>query len=251
LESEYETAAAAGKLSELAVSMGRTKYFICRQAKLLGLTNQKRSKPYAIGKTGISWGSAGNPPHPRGALGHKHSISTKLAISLKSKKTWATWKAFSIGEMSPERRQAKSDFQVARMVSSPASANYSRTKSGRRSDLGDIFFRSSWEANYARYLNLLIKLKIVREWQYEPETFWFEAIRRGVRTYKPDFRVWYVGDNQPVYVEVKGWMDPKSKTKIARFRKYFPHHKLEVVAAKQYRAITQKWKSSIPTWEGK
>lgn len=46
LRAEYWIAAETGKLSELAEDMGRTKQFICRQAKLLGLTNKNRAKPY-------------------------------------------------------------------------------------------------------------------------------------------------------------------------------------------------------------
>jgi Holliday junction resolvase len=47
LLSEYWIAAETGKLDELAADMGRTKQFICRRAKALGLTDQKRRKPYA------------------------------------------------------------------------------------------------------------------------------------------------------------------------------------------------------------
>lgn len=44
LRNEYEAASASGKLIDLAKSMGRTKPFICRKARSLGLTNQKREK---------------------------------------------------------------------------------------------------------------------------------------------------------------------------------------------------------------
>ncbi len=46
LKADYAAAAANGKLDELAASMGRTKPFICRQARALGLTDQKRAKRY-------------------------------------------------------------------------------------------------------------------------------------------------------------------------------------------------------------
>ena len=124
------------------------------------------------------------------------------------------------------------------------------TKSGKRADLGDIFFRSAWEANYARYLNLLIRFKVVERWDFEPETFWFNKIKRGTRAYLPDFRVFYRHDSsRPVYVEIKGWMDSKSKTKIERFKRYYPQHKFEFVGQKEYNAIRNKWRSAIPNWE--
>lgn len=47
LLSEYSDFKSRGKLGDLAKKMGRTKPFICRQAKELGLTDQKSSRPYA------------------------------------------------------------------------------------------------------------------------------------------------------------------------------------------------------------
>lgn len=46
LRSEYWIAAETGKLAELAADMGRTKPFICTQARALGLTQQSRKRPY-------------------------------------------------------------------------------------------------------------------------------------------------------------------------------------------------------------
>src|SRR5574337_150635 len=70
-----------------------------------------------------------------------------------------------------------------------------RSAAGVRPDVSSsIYFRSAWESNYARYLNLLMKMGVVEEWSYEPETFWFEGVRRGTNSYKPDFRVRYKGD---------------------------------------------------------
>lgn len=131
----------------------------------------------------------------------------------------------------------------------PTQRMNSRSKAGRRPDLGNKFFRSTWEANYARYLNLLVKMGVVVSWEFEPETFWFDGIKRGVRSYLPDFRVFYKGDETPVYVEIKGYFDPKSKTKLKRMAKYHPQVRIELVDAKAYAAFRAKWKSAIPNWE--
>jgi hypothetical protein len=120
---------------------------------------------------------------------------------------------------------------------------------GRRADLGNAFFRSKMEANYARYLDLLKKMGAVIDWSYEPETFWFEEIKRGIRSYKPDFRVLYQGEKSAVLVEIKGYMDAKSKTKIRRFRKYYPQHRLEIVGPTEYAGIKRRWANAIPAWE--
>lgn len=47
LMNEYSSFKSKGKLDDLAKKMGRTKQFICRQARIFGLTNQHSPKPYA------------------------------------------------------------------------------------------------------------------------------------------------------------------------------------------------------------
>ncbi|MDI3563537.1 DUF1064 domain-containing protein [Bradyrhizobium sp. Arg816] len=248
LAGAYEAAANAGKLAELAKSMGRTKHFLCRKARDLGLTDKNRSKPSRL-KGAVLWNAPGRPPHPRGAAGLTHSPETKRSLSVKSRKMWEKWAEEKIGQMSDASRNRQSDLTAARHASGLMPKRYSRSKSGYRSDLGAIFFRSAWEANYARYLNLMIKLGVVQSWEFEPETFWFEKIKRGVRSYLPDFKVYYTGDDVPTFIEVKGWMDAKSKTKIKRFKKYYPQHRIEIVGSVEYRTITAQWASSIPNWE--
>lgn len=131
-----------------------------------------------------------------------------------------------------------------------ANAQYSRTHKGYRADLNNQYFRSSWEANYARYLNFLIKQKQITKWEYEPETFWFEKIRRGVRSYTPDFKV-FNNNGASEFHEIKGWMDRKSKTKIKRMGIYHPNIKLIVIDEKQYRVLSKQLRGLIPNWEGK
>lgn len=118
---------------------------------------------------------------------------------------------------------------------------------GKRSDLGGLFLRSSWEANYARYLNLLQAKGLIQKWEYEPETFWFEGIRRGTRSYTPDFRI--TDANGTRYVEVKGYMDQKSRTKLRRMAKYHPGIRLDVVAKTEYTLIKKAFSRACPGWE--
>lgn len=126
---------------------------------------------------------------------------------------------------------------------------YATTKKGKRPDLGEHSFKSRWEANFARYLNFLVKWNHIHSWDYEPDTFWFENIKRGVRSYCPDFKVWKSPDSEPYYIEVKGYMDNKSKTKIKRMKKYYPNVKLEVVDSKEYASIQREYAPMIPNWE--
>lgn len=110
------------------------------------------------------------------------------------------------------------------------------------------YFRSRWEANYARYLEYLKKHKEIKEWDHEPETFWFDGIKRGCRSYLPDFRV-TLNNGEVEFYEVKGWMDDRSKTKIKRMAKYHPDIKLIVIQEKEYNFIKKAVSPLIPDWE--
>lgn len=232
----------------LAAALGRPRTSICRIARKMGLTRkgrmseENRSKTIEAGKG--KWSRA---PHPRGACGLVHSEQTRKVISEKSKKTWELHKKTSAGLMSPERLQQLSDRQSVLMASANPEKMYSRGAAGYREDLGPIYFRSRWEANYARYLNWLMANGEIESWEYEPDTFWFEAIKRGVRSYKPDFKIREKG--KTYYVEVKGYMDAKSATKIKRMRIYYPDIELRVIAQKEYRDISRSVSALIPEWE--
>ena len=125
-----------------------------------------------------------------------------------------------------------------------------RGKGGKRPDLGDAYFRSAWEANYARYLNWLVSLGQIAGWDYEPETFQFDDIKRGSRFYTPDFRVRGT-DGSVEYHEVKGYMDQRSATKLKRFAARFPEKKLVLIDKSQYRSIAAKVSRIILGWEGR
>lgn len=110
------------------------------------------------------------------------------------------------------------------------------------------YYRSKWEANYARYLEWLrVNGKIV-SWQHEPDTFWFLAIKRGCRSYLPDFKVTYP-NGDVVYHEVKGWMDPRSATKLKRMAKYHPTVRMHVVQRREYVQVALNAARFIPEWE--
>ena len=119
---------------------------------------------------------------------------------------------------------------------------YSRAKGGKRKDLDNIYFRSSWEANMARYYNF-----IGVKWEFEPKTFVFKDIRRGSVSYTPDFYL----PEEDRWIEVKGWMDGKSKTKLKRFKNQYPeeYKKLTLITEKEYKEIERKMKYFIKNWE--
>jgi predicted nuclease of restriction endonuclease-like RecB superfamily len=54
------------------------------------------------------------------------------------------------------------------------------------------------------------------DFEFEPTVFAF-PIKRGTKAYTPDF---YIKEKN-IWVEVKGFLDPKSKIKLKRFKRYY------------------------------
>lgn len=102
-----------------------------------------------------------------------------------------------------------------------------------------IYFRSKWEANYALYLDFLIDHNEIEKWEFEPDTFVFDKIQFGTRSYTPDFKI-FNKDGSIEYHEVKGFMDSRSKTKLKRMQKYYPEIKIVLIDSSQYKAISKQ-----------
>ena len=120
-----------------------------------------------------------------------------------------------------------------------------RGRGGRRPDLGGVYFRSSWEANYARYLNHLVQVGDICRWEYEVDAFTLSSI-----SYLPDFKVW-VTSTKFEYHEVKGYMDSRSLNKIEAFRIERPDLPLVLVDKDAYHSIEHDVQTLIPGWEGR
>lgn len=248
-------------LNAFAREVGRDPGNVSRKAKLLGLeTNLKRRvveqrkvklRKYATDaelREAISERAKRmiqEKGHPRGMLGKHHSPEVREALSRVGQQRWAA--------MSEEDKTLQLDKQYAGIKAvggrNVAQMGRGSWKAGWR-DIGGKrnFYRSRWEANYARYLEWLKSVGEIADWKHEPETFWFDAIKRGVRSYKPDFRVWENNGSSALH-EVKGWFDARSKTTLKRMAKYHPQEKIIVVDGHVYRAIRRKVMGMIEGWE--
>lgn len=148
------------------------------------------------------------------------------------------------GKKLPEiTRKRISDAHVGKM---PLNLNrfgfgkFSNVKRGYFDINGErLFFRSKWEANYALYLNFLIKQNQINKWEYEKDVFIFEKIQFGTRSYRPDFKI-YKNDGSFEYHEIKGYMTQRSKTQIKRMAKYFPEVMLILITSKEYKELKSK-----------
>jgi hypothetical protein len=108
-----------------------------------------------------------------------------------------------------------------------------------------IFFRSSWEYYYAIFLEKLKQENKIIDYRHEPKTFWFNEIKRGVRSYLPDFCVTHL-DGSEEWAEVKGYFDSKSQTKMKRMAKYYPEVKIRLVGADWFKQNLKACKALEP-----
>jgi hypothetical protein len=181
--------------------------------------------------------------HPKGATGLVHTQEAKEKMSASSKKMWA-----NMSESEKDKRSMVSSLNARKSLAKGVIGTASWKAAWREIGGTRKFYRSRWEANYARYLEWMKKQGQIKSWEHEPKTFWFEGIKRGCLSYLPDFRVIDFYGNE-TYHEVKGWMDDRSKTKIKRMAKYHPDVILIVIEAKQYKAIEKSATKFIQGWE--
>jgi hypothetical protein len=127
-------------------------------------------------------------------------------------------------------------------VGSPARVRYPARKY-YRTDLG-IEFKSSMEANYARFLTY----KGVK-WEYEREilTFPHGASKIGIVLYIPDFKV--IFGKTTHFIEVKGFVDVQDMEKDRLTRRFYPWLKLSYILPRHYRLIQKYYAKYIPNWE--
>lgn len=234
-----------GKLEGFCKKHNRTKPFVSRMARKLGLSNIRRSGSEEYSKKTSErvkkW--IKDNGHPRGALGTKVSPETLKKMADGSKKYWETMTEEKLTE---RRRKTTKTRESNGTLYQPRNASW---KAAWRNIGGiDKYYRSRWEANYARYLQWLLENKKIANWQHEPETFWFDAVKRGCVSYLPDFKVTEI-DGSISYHEVKGWMDDRSKTKIKRMKKYYPEINLIIIEKKQYQELVKKVSGLINGWE--
>jgi hypothetical protein len=241
-------------LNALAAKIGRSRWGVAMKATRLGLARQSRAhlgpddaeeRARMSDRTRRQIATQG---HPRGALGMKHTAATLTAMSEASKRAWATPGSALRSESAA---QGRSDALHARQLGlrgKPRGHNRSTT-GGPREDLGGLYVRSAWEANYARYLSWLKKMGRVLAWEYEPRTFVFARIKRGTRSYTPDFMVTLAG-GRIEWHEVKGWLDQKSRTRLARMRRYYPNEKVVLIGADWFKsARANGLHRLVPNWE--
>jgi len=111
-----------------------------------------------------------------------------------------------------------------------------------------MFLKSMWEKLYCGYLHYLKKGGQIKDYWYESETFWFEGVKRGIVSYKPDFKVEHM-NGVVEYIEIKGYETSQDRTKWKRMAKYHPDVRLRVVGKDFFKNNSPKLKVLIKEWE--
>ena len=224
-------------INELAKHLGKDKTNVCRKAKELGLSTnrfRKRSNEMneLMGERMKTWIHVNG--HPTGYR--------ELRMCL------ACGKMMELQHSAKNKTCSRSCAATLRMRSEHI---FSRCNSGRRIDLNNQFFRSAYEANYARYLNYVTANSLfnIVSWQYEPDTFKFSKVSDSPKQYTPDFKVFY-GNYHCAYHEVKGWDYPKGIKARERFNKYYPNLELILIGEDFFaNAVNNGLSKLIPNWE--
>ena len=150
-----------------------------------------------------------------------------------------------------------------------AAANFARTKKGIRKDIHPTYsFKSATEANVARIFKHLSM-----KWKYEERAFTFEGYKTRPHVYIMDFEI--IGKKKLPdgfeygWIEVKGYMDARSRNKLRRYKKCWPEDaaKTTVIIYTKYKkkdiefceklgyrylfydVLTKKYAPLIDTWE--
>jgi len=111
-----------------------------------------------------------------------------------------------------------------------------------------MYLKSNWERKYCLYLSFMKKHGHILDYNYEPETFWFKGIKRGVVSYKPDFSAVFPS-GAVEFFEVKGYESSQDRTKYNRMRIYHPQVKLRVIGADWFKSNNKALKVLIREWD--
>ena len=93
---------------------------------------------------------------------------------------------------------------------------------GNRHTYNGCLLKSDAEYSFALLLDAIKECGRIVSWQYEPKTFWFDNIKRGTVSYKPDFLATWDNGNETWYEVKRGRVTQKDITKWRRMSLNYP-----------------------------
>lgn len=173
------------------------------------------------------------------AISRKHTELEGLRMSLAQIDKWCGVKHPLIGRKPTiEHRRHLSEARLKMLHNNSMNFTKKLYRSGRRSDLNNVYFRSCMEANFARILTY----KNI-EYDFETKSF---PLSNGT-SYTPDFFL----PKSNCYIELKGYMWPIAAKKLELFKKEYPEIKLNIIfyTGSIWKGLYEKYSKIIPTWE--
>lgn len=153
-------------------------------------------------------------------------------------------------------------------------SKFQNVKGGKADDLGNIRYRSTWERNVRRILDLLTAERHILAIEYEKTKLSFVGGQYRRNTcYLSDFRVIVSSDEITAvdwFIEVKGMLrrggrlagldlssirkrDHDSYVKLTAVQKQYPQiaKRMLVIGEREYRWLERRYAHRIPTWEAR
>lgn len=244
----YSNGFERGELAKLCLEQKLSKPNVARYARrVLRMTSRTRKVSadncLAVGVRMKKW--MATHEHPRGFLGGKHSSTARATMSQKSRLAWVLPESKRMARVIKMRR----GFEAKKGVAVAKHKGHGNWKSEWITIGGKTFFaRSTWELNYALYLEAAKNHGKIKEWDHEVKSFWFPVGKlKQSLTYTPDFKVQLL-DGTVEYREVKGWMDPRSISQLDRMKQHFPEIKIRVIDKFWFRKNAPIMAQIIPKW---
>jgi len=216
------------------------------------------------GRTGIPLSEESREKLSEKLMGHFVSEETRIKIGLSglgrlpwnkglTKKDDGRLMSVSqkIKEWNKEHMTSEMRYQISQTLKQKYASGLPipQSKGNKRIDL-NMYFRSTWEANYARILN------------YENTTWSYESNRFSllddsgdiVAVYTPDFFT-------DKWIEIKGHAKAaddwdcdcsrceRDKSKMLLFAEQYPEEEIDLIGKKEYRVLCSKYYSIIDHWE--
>lgn len=236
-------------LKELASILNRTKPFICRKAKELGLTDiyvkpiltEERRKKISLQTQKM----IADKGHPKGMLGKNHTLESKNKMSIFQSDRGKNGLMYS----QTEKGKKETSVRIRNLIKEGKMKNgYSMGAHGWCEIGGNkMYLRSSWEYNISLLIEYYKNNGYIKDWSYEPKRFYFEDNKDGILSYTPDFKIISKNGNE-YYIELKGWMSDVSKNKIKKFKKEYGDLNLIVIDEFVYKKINNKYKH-MENWD--
>lgn len=266
---EYKSKFPNARINSEASAQRRSKSLKGREItwskKIAKGVKQSWSENKFQGRTGIPLSEESREALSEKLMGHEVSEETRKKIGLSGlgRTPWNKGltkedddRLMSVSEKIREWNKENMTDEIKEQISQTLKQKYAdgmkipQSKGNKRADL-QMYFRSTWEANYARILKHNSKPIIYEKYRFELK----DNFGNLAAVYTPDFF------EDGIHIEIKGHADAKNdwscnckrcerdKMKMMLFQQQYPNENIDIVGKKEYREICKKYCNTVENWE--